>query len=117
MRLADTVFLTLGVCLLQVCIGMSCAHAAASCMTRTFGGFDLISCASILASLASSALALLSIDINDHRFVTDRGHQLELAALFAYRLAELSARVMLLALFAVRMVSSQDIILHRYLCH
>ncbi|CAL8466733.1 g6269 [Coccomyxa elongata] len=100
MRLADTVFLTLGVCLLQVYIGMRCVHQTTSCMYHVHGGFDWITCASIVASLSSSALCFLSLEINDHRFIKDRSHQVELACFFMYRLAELSARVTLLALFA-----------------
>jgi hypothetical protein len=72
MRLADTVFLTLGVCLLQVYIGMRCVHQSASCMYHMRGGFDWITCASIIASLASSALCFLSLEMNDHRFLKDR---------------------------------------------
>jgi hypothetical protein len=34
--------------------------------------------------------------------MTDRAHSLELAAFFCFRLAELAARVTLLALFAVQ---------------
>ncbi len=72
MRLADTVFLTLGVCLLQVYIGMRCVHQTTSCMYHVHGGFDWITCASIVASLSSSALCFLSLEINDHRFIKDR---------------------------------------------
>ncbi len=73
-----------------------------SCMyIKEAGGFDWMLCFSIITSLGSSALCFVYLDMNDHRFGRDRLHQAELAALFCYRTAELSARVTLLALFAV----------------
>jgi hypothetical protein len=68
---------------------------------QTAGGFDWMLCLSIMMSLGSSALCFVYLDMNDHRFGRDRLHQAELAALFCYRTAELSARITLLALFAV----------------
>ena len=69
---------------------------------QTAGSFDWMLCFSIITSLGSSALCFVYFDMNDHRFARDRLHQAELAALFCYRTAELSARITLLALFAVR---------------
>jgi len=73
-----------------------------SCMyIKEAGGFDWMLCFSIITSLGSSALCFVYLDMNDHRFGRDRLHQAELAALLCYRTAELSARITLLALFAV----------------
>ncbi len=160
MRLSDTIFLTLTICLLQVYIGMRCLYEVrpatfpdaspltiwfrrntgvlqavmmglekplkawgmaqvgvlvinsngwdvqgGSCMyIKEAGGFDWMLCFSIIASLGSSALCFVYLDMNDHRFSRDRLHQAELAALFCYRTAELSARITLLALFAVCLI-------------
>lgn len=79
------------------------AVQGASCMyIKEAGGFDWMLCFSIISSLGSSALCFMYLDMNDHRFGRDRLHQAELAALLCYRTAELSARITLLALFAVR---------------
>lgn len=80
-----------------------CAMQGGSCIyIQQAGGFDWMLCFSIVSSLGSSALCFVCLDINDHRFSTDRWHQTELAALFCYRITELAARIALLALFAVR---------------
>ena len=79
------------------------AVQGSSCMyIKEAGGFDWMLCFSIITSLGSCALCFVYLDMSDHRFGRDRLHQAELAALFCYRTAELSARITLLALFAVR---------------
>ena len=69
---------------------------------QTAGSFDWMLRFSIITSLASSALCFVYFDINDYRFARDRLHKAELAAPSCYHTAELSARITLLALFAVR---------------
>ena len=82
---------------------LSSIMQGSSCMyIQTAGSFDWMLCFSIITSLGSSALCFVYFDMNDHRFARDRLHQAELAALFCYRTAELSAHITLLALFAVR---------------
>ena len=68
MRLADTLFLTLGIACLQVYVGMRCSSAAAgSCMYTPLHGFDWLLAASVATSLASAALCFMGLEMNDHR--------------------------------------------------
>ena len=68
MRLADTLFLTLAVACLQIHAGMRCASPIPdSCMFRPVHGFDWVLAASVAASLASSALCFVGLEMNDHR--------------------------------------------------
>jgi hypothetical protein len=62
---------------------------------------DLLLLASVTGALLSASLCYMSLEMNDLRLLQDRGHGMQLAAFFVYRLLELSARLTLLALFSV----------------
>ena len=81
MRLADTLFLTLAVACLQIYVGIRCSsHVPDSCMFRPVHGFDWMLAASVAASLSSSALCFMGLEMNDHRQSADKGLGLELGS-------------------------------------
>ncbi len=64
-------------------------------------GIDVLLLGSVCGSLISASLCFMSLELNDLRLQQDRGHAVQLAAFFVYRLLELSARLVLVALFSV----------------
>ena len=99
MRLMDSVFLTMSVAMLQVYVGMRCTNTAQACLAHR--GFDLVLCLGVVGSLGSSTLSFCSFEYNDMRLRADLGHGYQVVAFFLFRVLELSARIVLLALFAV----------------
>lgn len=97
MRLVDTVFLTLSMCSLQAYIGISCSSPDNYCPGRV--GFDAILSLSIFCSLASGTLCFTSLDLMDE-WKTNCNHLVDMSLFFLYRLCELAARIVNLALFA-----------------
>lgn len=98
MRLVDTVFLSLAMAGLQVYIGMACTAPGATCPGRR--GFDGMLVVSILASIISSMICFLALDLKED-WKKDKQHLMEIGAFILYRVFELASRVTCLALFAV----------------
>ena len=101
MRLADSCFLTLGVNILQIYVGIRCGRPDIVCRYH-HPGFDFWLCLGIVSSLIGSTLSYFSMEMNDLRARTDSFHVLQLTSFLIYRLLEIAARTTLLALFAVR---------------
>ncbi|QDZ20824.1 hypothetical protein HOP50_04g33450 [Chloropicon primus] len=97
MRLVDTVFLTLSMCGLQAYIGISCTNPDSHCPGRI--GFDPVLSLSIACSLVSGTLCFTSLDLMDE-WKSNRDHLVEMTLFSLYRLCEVSARILTLALFA-----------------
>ena len=99
MRLADTVFLTLGVACLNAWAQVRCAAPGTPCAPG--GGRAALRLASVAGAVASAAMCHLALEMNDRRLAAgDRLHAAQLTALTVYRAAEAGARVALLAVFA-----------------
>ena len=99
MRLADTVFLTLGVACLNAWAQVRCAAPGTPCAPG--GGRAALRLCSVAGAVASAAMCHLALEMNDRRLAAgDRLHAAQLAALTVYRAAEAGARVALLAVFA-----------------
>ena len=98
MRLVDTVFLSLAMAGLQVYIGMACTAPGATCPGRR--DFDGMLVVSILASIISSMICFLALDLKED-WKKDKQHLMEIGAFILYRVFELASRVTCLALFAV----------------
>ena len=107
MRLADSCFLTLGVNILQVYVGMRCGRPDVFCLHHR-KGFDAWLCVGIVSSLIGSTLSYFSMEMNDLRARTDTFHILQLTSFLIYRLLEVGARTALLALFAVKAFAFQS---------
>ncbi|KAK9866535.1 hypothetical protein WJX84_010315 [Apatococcus fuscideae] len=99
MRLADSCFLTLGVNILQIYVGIRCGRPDIVCRYH-HPGFDFWLCLGIVSSLIGSTLSYFSMEMNDLRARTDSFHVLQLTSFLIYRLLEIAARTTLLALFA-----------------
>ena len=97
MRLVDTVFLTLSMCGLQAYIGISCSNPDSHCPGRT--GFDPVLSLSIMCSLVSGTLCFTSLDLMDE-WKSNWDHLVEMTLFSLYRLCEVAARILTLALFA-----------------
>lgn len=97
MRLVDTVFLTLSMCGLQAYIGISCTNPGSHCPGRI--GFYPILSLSIACSLVSGTLCFTSLDLMDE-WKSNLDHLVEMTLFSVYRLCEVSARILTLALFA-----------------
>jgi len=99
MRLADTVFLTLGVACLNAWAQVRCAAPGTPCAPG--GGRAALRLVSVAGAVASAAMCHLALEMNDRRLAAGDGlHAAQLAALTVYRAAEAGARVALLAVFA-----------------
>ena len=97
MRLVDTVFLTLSMCGLQAYIGISCSNPNSHCPGRV--GFDPVLSLSIVCSLVSGTLCFTSLDLMDE-WKSNKSHLVEMTLFSLYRLCEVSARILAMALFA-----------------
>ncbi|CAG9460075.1 unnamed protein product [Pedinophyceae sp. YPF-701] len=105
MRFADTVLLTMPVAVLQTYIGMACRSPDVECAGRT--GVDVLLGLGISASMVAATLCYVSLDLNDRRMfeeITGRSrspvHLLWVCSYFTWRILEIGARTVAVALFA-----------------